>query len=135
MNDPLSAFRKEDNRNNSQSAAGSGLKAYEAFRCREKTENLEIRPVLNESRAPSYRYLMDIGFNGDYGTELMIYFSFMMVKVAGKNMQPIVRAIIEGKLASIHEFHPNEFAAPAKDAPIITSIEYIVGAGAKGKDK
>ena len=135
MTDPLSAFRRENTGNESQSSAGIGLKAYEAFRCREKADNLEIRPVLNESRVPSYRYLMDIGFNGDYGTELMIYFSFMMVKVAGKNMQPIVRAIIEGKLASIHEFHPNEFATPASNVPIITSIEYIVGAGAKGKDK
>ena len=129
MTDPLDAFRRNKPADNTVAKANLRLKPYEAFRTKERTDRLEIRRVLGETRAPSYRYLMDIGFNGEFGTELVLYFSFLIVKIAGKNMQPLIRAIIDGNCAVLQDFHPKEFIAPAEDAPIITSVEYVTGKG------
>ena len=108
--------------------AAASLKPYEAYKVKDKgAERLEIRRVLGESHAPSYRYLMDVSFNGDYGTELVLIYSFLMVKIKGRQMQPLIRAILEGTCAFIQDFHPKEFLQPQPGAAIIESIEIIAG--------
>src|SRR6266702_2998207 len=112
--------------------AATNLKPYEAFRVKDRgAERLEIRRVLGESHAPSYRYLMDVSFNGDFGTELILIYSFLMVKIKGKQMQPLLRSILEGTCAFIQDFHPQEFSPPEPGAAIIESIEIIAGREAK----
>ena len=134
-NDPLAAYRRRsvDASFNPQAVppqqavqqAASGLKPYKAFEIRERTaERLEIRRVLGETHAPSYRYLMDVAFNGQYGTELLLVYSFLIVKIKGKNLQPVTYAILEGRCSCIQDFHPNEFAPPQGNEPVIESIEF-----------
>jgi len=106
--------------------AATGQKPYEAYRVKERgAERLEIRRVLGASHAPGYRYLMDVSFNGDFGTELVLIYSFLMVKIKGKQMQPLIHAILEGTCAFIQDFHSNEFSPPQPGAAIIESIEIV----------
>ena len=106
--------------------AATNLKPYEAYKVKDRgAERLEIRRVLGESHAPSYRYLMDVSFNGDYGTELILIYSFLMVKIRGRQMQPLIRAILEGTCAFIQDFHPQEFSPPPPGSAIIESIEIV----------
>lgn len=138
-NDPLAAFRRQQPSTGSYpqavspQQAATGLKPYKAFEIRERAaERLEIRRVLGETHAPSYRYLMDVSFNGQYGTELLLVYSFLLVKIKGKNLQPVIHAILEGRCAFIQDFHSNEFAPPQENEPVIASIEFPTeGGGSK----
>lgn len=131
-NDPLASFRRQQPGAGSHpqavspQQAATGLKLYKAFEIRERaSERLEIRRVLGETHAPSYRYLLDVSFNGQYGTELLLAYSFLIVKIRGQNLQPVIRAILEGKCDVIQDYHPNEFAPPQENEPVIASIEFV----------
>lgn len=89
-------------------------------------ERLEIRRVLGAWHAPGYRYLMDVVYNAHQGSELVLTYSFMAVTIAGRNMQPIMAAILEGTCAFIQDYHEQEFTPPDKDTPIITKIELLL---------
>ena len=82
---------------------------------------------MGETHAPSYRYLMDVSFNGQYGTELVLVYSFLMVKIKGRNLQPVVAAILENSCHFIQDYHPNEFLPPPPNAPFIETIEFVSG--------
>jgi hypothetical protein len=83
--------------------------------------------VLGETHAPSYRYLMDVAFNGQYGTEIALIYSFLMVKIKGRNLQPVIAAILENSCNFIQDYHPGEFSQVPQDAPYIESIEIVTG--------
>jgi hypothetical protein len=89
-------------------------------------ERLEIRQVLGAWHAPSYRYLMDVVFNGRYGTEIVLTYSFLLVEIRGRNLQPVISAILEGTCTFIQDYHPNEFTPPAEDEPVIESLKLVV---------
>lgn len=86
---------------------------------------LEIRRVLGAWHALSYRQLVDIVFNGIFGTEIVLGFSTTIVTIAGKNLQPITAALLEETCTFIQDYHQHEFTRPAPDEPIITSIEVM----------
>jgi len=99
---------------------------YTAYGVSDRRQSyLEIRRVLGTWHALPYRYLLDVVFNGTYGTELVLMYSTQLVKVAGRHMQPLIRAILEGTCTFIQGYHPNEFTPPSPDAPVIASIEYV----------
>lgn len=89
-------------------------------------ERLEIRKVLGAWHAPSYRYLMDIAFNGKYGTEIVLTYSFLLVKIKGGNLYSVLTALLDGTCAFVQEYHENEFTPPSPDAPVIDSIEIVI---------
>jgi hypothetical protein len=123
--DPLAAFRTPQPTART-AAPGSAVTVYEAFKTgNAATERLEIRRVLGDWHTPSYRYLMDVSYNGKFATELLLVYSFMIVKVSGKSMQPIIHAIQAGNCAFIQDYHSNEFASPQPGVPIITAIEIV----------
>lgn len=152
-NDPLAGFRGDSTvagigksifRQISQSATSDQMAGdphfYAAYGVGDRSqERLEIRRVLGTllpdgSRdaawhAPSYRYLVDVIYDGEYGTELVLAFSFLLVKIKGRNLQALNLAILDGTCSFIQEYHENEFSPPAKDAPVIVSIEVVVRGG------
>ncbi len=83
--------------------------------------------MLGETHAPSYRYLMDVAFNGESGTEIVLLYSFLTVKITGRSLQPVVAAILENSCIFIQDFHPNEFLQAPQDAPFIEAIEFDSG--------
>ena len=107
---------------------------YDAFTITEgsRQERLEIRRYTGDERAPAYRYLMDVSTNGKYGTEIVLYYSFMQVRIEGRNMQAGVKALRAGTCASIQEYHAVAYPQPVKDdAPIIEKIQVFMGSEAE----
>jgi hypothetical protein len=70
---------------------------------------------------------MDVAFNGEYGTELALVYSFLMVKIKGRNLQPVIAAILDNRCEFIQDFDAREFLPPDPAAPLIESIEFVSG--------
>ncbi len=107
---------------------------YEAFSVAEgrRPERLIIRRFTGDSHAPAYRYLMDVSTDGKYGTQIVLYYSFMQVRIEGRNMQAGVEALREGNCVSIQEHHVMEYPQPVKDdAPFIEKINIFIGTEAE----
>ncbi len=106
---------------------------YVAFGVKDRVERLRIRPAKNATRAPSYQYLLDIVYDGDFGTNVVLVFTFMLVTIQGKNLQEVVMALESGTADFIQEFDPALWPKPVDDsAPCIESIEVVVKNGSDG---
>jgi len=134
-NDPLAAFRRQQPQPTGEQSMirsqppAKGLKSYEAYKAQDaQPERLKIRRVLGDWRAPGYRYLMDVSWNGDFQTKLALIFSMYTVEITGKNLNPVIYAIVDGHCDFIQDFDAREFAAPADPKqPVIEEIKFIVG--------
>lgn len=105
---------------------------YEAFVPGERgQEILEIRPMLGIWQTPSYRYLMNMLFNSVSGTGMVLIFSFVVVKIQGRNLDAVYQAIRDRACACIQEYDPTAFSPPDTDAPVITQIEIVI----RGEDE
>jgi hypothetical protein len=126
--DPLSQFRRQEQR--TQDAASTlanlgGLKPYEAYKAQDrKPERLEIRRLLAPTHAPSYRYLMDVSYDGGGGTIINLIYSFVAVEIKGRNLQPVAYSIVENRCDFIQDYDPREHAQPEPDKPVIDSIKF-----------
>lgn len=74
-------------------------------------------------QAPSYRYLMNTLFNSVSGTGIVLIFSFVVVKIQGRNLDTVYQAIRDRTCACIQEYDPTAFSPLDTDAPVITQIE------------
>jgi hypothetical protein len=95
---------------------------YRAYHTRSRSFSLEIRRVLAAWHSPDYSHYYNLSRNANYGDNFVIYYSFMMVEVEGKNLQQVARAIIERRCQWIQDFHAEEHDPPAEGEPVITSI-------------
>jgi hypothetical protein len=103
----------------------SGKEIYKAYKSPgRKVERLEIRRVLGDWCAPSYRYLLDVRFNGWFGTEIALIFTFYRVNIIGKNLDPVIYAIEDGRCEFIQDYHVNEFAPLEPGQTVIERIEF-----------
>lgn len=129
-NDPLAQFRKISQSASLEKPAGDPQQ-YEAFTIAEgggRQERLIINRFSGDNRAPAYRYLMDVSTNGKYGTQIVLYYSFMQVRIEGRNMQAGVRALREGSCVSIQEHDAVAYPQPVNpDAPFIEKIDVFMG--------
>lgn len=129
MNDPLAKFRNipEPNKaaSNESGGGGEGLPPYEAFKAVDKTKRLQIRRVLGATHSPAYTYLLDVSYDGFHGTELVLTYSFMLIKIKGINLQPIILAIEKHECAFIQDYDPQFFAPSESDKPFIENIEIV----------
>ena len=102
-----------------------------AFDAKDNVDRLSIRQANTQSRTPGYGYLLDITHDGPYGTNFVLYYSFMMVvMVEGKNLQPVIMAIQMGTAEFIQEYDPDRWPMPKDSkAPFIESIKVVVEQG------
>ncbi len=98
-------------------------KVYRAFDAQDKLVCLEIRRVLGTTHAPTYAYLLNIAFDHEFYTGFVLYYSFMQVKVRGRNLKDVITALKLRKCEYIQDFHPGEFGPPTPDEPFIESIK------------
>ena len=130
--DPLAAFRRPGDKRGAKPRAPepppSGLKPYLAFEPKDKLQSLDIRQVLGPTHAPTYAYLLNIVFDHEYFTGFMLFFSFMVVKVRGKNLKDVINAIKMRKCEYIQDFHPGEYQPPKPGEPLIDSSPVDDGA-------
>jgi hypothetical protein len=127
MNDPLAQFRKKP--------AGSGADAtpptepgeYLAFDAKDHVPRLRIRRANDPTRSPGYNYLLDVVYDGEFGTNFTLVYTFLMVLVRGRNLQPVVMALEMGTADFIQEFDPDRWQMPKDEkAPFIESIDAVV---------
>lgn len=129
MNDPLAAFRKSAPAapGRSKSPDPTSGEEYVAFGAKDKVTRLRVRRAMAPTRSPGYAYLLDVVYDGNYGTNFVLVFTFLMVLVRGKNLQPVVSALENGMADFIQEFDPDKWAKPTDpNAALIESIEVVV---------
>ena len=88
---------------------------------------LYIRTITQGSLHPRYNHLADIRFDHDHETYFTLIYNFMVVRVSGQYLGPIVHAINAELCEFIHEYHVKLYDAPAKGTPVIEKIEIITG--------
>jgi hypothetical protein len=86
MNDPLAQYRKKPPGVVAEPTPPKGPDEYVAFDAKDKVDRLLISSAKEQARSPGYGYLLDIAHDGPYGTNFVLYYSFMLtVLVEGKN--------------------------------------------------
>ena len=123
MNDPLDKFRKR-NSDFPPSDPGTG---YVAFAAKDRVERLKIKRANKPTHAPGYGYLLDIIYDGNHGTNFVLVYTMLGVKVSGRNLQPVILALLAGTADFIQEYDRSQWPKPADaQAPLIESIEVVV---------
>ncbi len=132
MNDPLAQFRKRPG-GIAAPPTGEGPEVYAAFGAKDKVERLKIRRALAPTRAPGYAYLLDLAYDGSFGTNFVLVYTFMVVMVRGRNLQPVTMALESGTCDFIQEFDAEQWTKPSDPkAPFIESIEVAVKENGEG---
>jgi hypothetical protein len=124
MNDPLAKYRKTP-LSEAQTEPPKRGNEYIAFDAKDRVERLKIRHGKALTRSPGYVHLLDVAYDGSFGKEFMLTYSFgMTVYVEGRNLQGIVTALEMGTAEFIQEFDPDRWQMPEDDkAPFIESIK------------
>jgi len=131
MNDPLAQYRKKPAATVSEPPPPKEPDEYMAFDAKDKVDRLQIRQANAQARSPSYGYLLDVAYDGPYGTNFVLYYSFMMiVRVEGRNLQPLIMALQMGTAEFIQEYDPERWSMPKDSkAPFIESIKIAIEQG------
>ena len=128
MADPLAQFRKKS----PPAAPGddgnpTATEEYVAFGAKDRVTRLRIRRASAPTRAPGYTYLLDVVYDGSYGTNFVLVFTFLMVMVRGRNLQPVIAALENGMADFIQEFDSDRWQRPRDETtPFIESVEVVV---------
>ena len=124
--DPLAEFRKKPVAGDEPPVKVKTKEGYAAFDAKDKVNRLRIRLATGSTRAPGYAYLLDVSYDGDHGTNIVLSYTFLMVLVTGKNLQSVVFALETSTADFIQEFDPTRWAKPTdKTAPFIETIEIL----------
>ena len=126
MSDPLAQFRKKPIESAARATPPKEPDGYVAFGAKDRVERLKVRRASAPTRSPGYAYLLDIAYDGPFGTNFVLVFTFLMVLVRGKNLQPIITAVETGTADFIQEFDPDQWERPGDGVPFIESIEVVV---------
>ena len=126
MNDPLANFRRRTADSSPSSTAPDGG-GYVAFAAKDRVERLKIKRANKPTHAPGYGYLLDIIYDGNHGTNFVLVYTVLGVKVTGKNLQPVIMALLAGTADYIQEFDRAKWPKPLDaKTPVIESIEVVV---------
>jgi hypothetical protein len=127
MIDPLAQYRKKAAGAAAEATPPKDANEYVAFEAKDRVERLRIRRANDPTRAPGYAYLLDVVYDGPHGTNFVLVYTFIMVLVRGRNLQPVIMALEMGTAEFIQEFDPDRWGK-LKDAsaPFIESIEVVV---------
>ncbi len=110
MNDPLAQYRKKPPGTVAEPHSPKGPDEYVAFDAKDKVDRLLIRSAKEQARSPGYGYLLDIAHDGPYGTNFVLYYSFMLtVLVEGRNLQPVIMALQMGTAEFIQEYDSDKW--------------------------
>ena len=132
MNDPLAQFRKRPS-GVTAPPTGEGPELYAAFGAKDRVERLKIRRAQAPTRSPGYAYLLDMAYDGPFGTNFVLVYTFMIVLVRGRNLQSLIMALETSTADFIQEFDPDKWEKPKDDkAPFIESIEVVVKENGEG---
>ena len=127
MNDPLAQYRRTSTSTVGGVPPSKESGEYVAFGTKDKVHRLRIRSASSLTHSPGYNLLLDVIYDGDFGTNFVLVYTVLMVRVEGKNLQKLVFAIENGMADFIQEFDAERWPKPADAAaPLIQSIEVKV---------
>jgi hypothetical protein len=107
--------------------AEGGKPEYIAFDTQDKLVTLDIERAAAPCRCPRLQYYLDISYSPRFYSGFTLFFTYMSVRVHGKNLKPVVDAFRFTKCTAIREYHAELFAAPPPEgAPLIEKIEIVV---------
>ncbi len=122
--DPLAKFRGDKPGTPAGSPVASASAVYRAFDSKERPARLRMLRA-NVTRAPAYRYLVDIITDGKSGAEIFLIYELLVVVIKGRNLQTLAKAIEDGTAECIEEFDAARWARPDDKAVIIESLEFV----------
>jgi hypothetical protein len=130
MADPLAQFRRTPAASTEVTNVSQEPGEYVAFGVKDHIHRLRIRRANAPTHAPDYDRLQDISYDGEFGTNFVLFYTFMIVLVRGRNLQPVIAALEKSTADFIQEFDPDTWTEP-KDAavPFIESIQVEVAEG------
>lgn len=108
-----------------------GLPPYEAFHAKDRVLRLDIRQTDIVVDALPYHVLVGVRHDLACTKIMLVYPNFMVIKVYGKNLGEVVRAIKNETCEFIQDFDPRLFAQPDPAKPIIEKIEVMDKPGAE----
>ncbi len=127
IQDPLSKFRITGGTESANADDKAALPLYLAHNSKDKIRYLQIKQSL-EHRSPAYDYLLDVITDADRGREIALIFSFMLVKIRGKNLQEVATSLMRRHCEFIQIYDAECFSLSRKaNEPIIESIEIVAG--------
>jgi hypothetical protein len=129
MNDPLAPYRRKPATPGEVTGSKQDKEpeGYLAFDAKDKVERLRIRRANAPTRSPGYAYLLDIAYDGSYGTNFALVYTFLLVLVRGRNLQGLITALENGMADFIQEFDADRWAKPTDPkAAFIESVEVVV---------
>jgi len=132
MNDPLAQFRRKPSASAGMSGTGQtpppkSPDGYVAFDTKDRVARLKIFKKNYPTHTPGYHYLLDVVYSGQNVTQIVLVFTFLMVFIKGKNLQPIVSALELGTADFIREFDPATWPKPDdSQATVIENINVAV---------
>ena len=128
MKDPLAQFRKTPILPNGQTKPPIGADEYIAFDAKDKVDRLKIRRANDPTRSPGYAYLLDIVYDGPFGTNFVLVYTFLMVLVRGRNLQGLTSALEMGTV----DFIPFGSDSPkGRNAVADAAASLAIGAAAR----
>lgn len=120
------AKRVRDHATSNDMRGAAGADAYIPYETSSQAvERLRILRHDDTCHAPSYRYLLDVVHLYD-GDGVILVYSFIMVKVKGKNLEGLIEHLIDGDVTLIQKFDADFWVRPPVDQPIIDSIDVVV---------
>lgn len=132
--DPLGKFRKAPHKpKTAEPPEKESLPIYKAFTAKNHTKSLQIR-AKGELQAPAYAYLLNVISDDERGEEIALIYSFMLVKIRGRNLQEVAQALIMHQCHFICEYNADKHPAPEPSEPLISSIEIVVTARYGGEE-
>jgi hypothetical protein len=101
------------------------LPEYQAFDAKDRTKIIRIRRTNGTNHAPANTYLLDVVSDGGKNQEIAIIYSFMVVKIRGRNLHHLQLAIEKRECDFIQNYDAEIFAPPEPDEAIIDDIEVV----------
>jgi len=127
--DVLAQFEQPGGRpgQQAQKSAEGGKPEYIAFDTQDKLVTLDIERAAAPCRCPRLQYYLDISYSPRFYSGFTLFFTYMSVRVHGRNLKPVVDAFRFTKFTANREYHAELFAAPPPEgAPLIEKIEIVV---------
>jgi hypothetical protein len=137
MADQLESFRRKSAPASTvkASTAPAGNEPYIAFATKDKLGRFDIRTKDGLSHSPAYNYLLDVSYDRRAYTSVLLVLSFMLVRIRGKNLKPLIDAIKLHTCEFIAEFDGQEYDAPTdRDAPYVERIVIQTGRSAERQE-
>src|SRR5450755_3583607 len=131
--DLLAQFRRKGTAGKTPSplaSASADDRVYEAFNAKDNQRRgrLGIRRKGGMSHAPGYSYIIDICYDQDNYSGILLVLGTMLVKIRGRNLKPIVDALLLGTCEYIQEFRDDIFDKPVDpSAAFVEGIEIVTG--------